>query len=240
MSIDLWTDLISTMLEKAPRVLLYGPPGTGKTYAANRLGLKKNQKVYSVTLTEETPASELRGHFVPKGGEFIWTDGPAVSAWREGARLVLNEIDHAGPDCLSLLHAILDDPEFTQLTLPTKETIRPAPGFSVVATMNGEPEDLPFALADRFPIKIKVEEVNPEALNQLPKEFQKLYKELHKRLGNKLDTYPLVSLRAWLEFTRLVFKENIDKDTAGLSCFGSHWVSLKESIKLVMAPKEDI
>ena len=36
-------------------------------------------------------------------------DGVGIQAWKDGARLDINEIDHAGTDVMSCLHAILDD-----------------------------------------------------------------------------------------------------------------------------------
>ena len=57
-------DVVSAVLSSTNRVLLHGPSGTGKTFAACRLGLTGDQqKVFSITLTEETPAAELRGHY---------------------------------------------------------------------------------------------------------------------------------------------------------------------------------
>ena len=181
------------------RILLHGPPGTGKTYAATRRALPEDAVVYSITMTEETPMAEIRGHFVQKDGSFVWMDGPAVRSWREGARLVINEIDRAGDDVLSFLYAIMDDPEFAAVTLPTGETISPIEGFQLVATMNGEPEDLPDALQDRLPVTIEITDLNPEALARLPEDL----KEPAKNTTLLSNSARRLSIRAWLEFASL-------------------------------------
>src|SRR5574339_225733 len=92
-------ELIEKLLESESvrSLYLYGPPGVGKTYSAYHKG-RLNNGLYAVTLTEETPAAELRGHFIPKGGEMIWHDGPFVKALKQGARLVVNEVTHASAD----------------------------------------------------------------------------------------------------------------------------------------------
>ena len=110
----------------ADRILLHGPSGTGKTLQALKSGLGQGQTSTYLVLTEDTPAAELRGMFVPRDGAFAWLDGPAVTAWRTGGRLVLDEIDHASGDILSLLMAITDSAATARLTLPTCETVRPA------------------------------------------------------------------------------------------------------------------
>ncbi len=155
-----WSEL-ETVINVGVHTLLYGPPGTGKTHAA------QSADAFSITLTAETPAAELRGHYVPKGNEFVWQDGPAITAWRKGCTLVLNEIDQASGDALTFLHAILDDPTMAQITLPTGETVRPTEGFRAIATMNGVPADLPPALLDRFMARVVVNEPHPDALQNL-------------------------------------------------------------------------
>jgi cobaltochelatase CobS len=144
-------DIVSAILSCSVRTLLYGPPGTGKTHAACRLGLHNGQRVFSVTLTEETPAAELRGHYILKEGRYIWQDGPAIAAWRCGGRLVVNEIQRGGSDVHALLLAITDDLTIAELDLPSGEKVKPSPRFTCVATMNGDPkEQLDPALVDRF------------------------------------------------------------------------------------------
>ena len=195
---DCWA-VAEAVMGVSPRVLLRGKPGTGKTYHAVHSALRDDQNVYTITMTEETPAAELRGHYVPKGSEFVWQDGPAMMAWREGARLVINEIDRSSDDVLSLMYAILDDPEFAELTLPTGEKVRPAQGFQVIATMNGLPEDLPDALQDRLPVDIEITDVNPKALERLPEDLR----EPAKNTALAKTSERGVSIRMWLEFASL-------------------------------------
>ena len=66
-------DLLKQVLPITPRILLYGIPGTGKTYQANSLGLKENQESYAITLSADSTASELMGHYIAtEDGGFEW------------------------------------------------------------------------------------------------------------------------------------------------------------------------
>lgn len=155
----LWDD-IDLALEHCRRVLLWGPPGTGKSYA----GLTTCAAINRCYLTLDTPAAEIRGHFVPsETGGFKWHDGPATVSWRKGERLAIEEIDAASGDTLTLLLGYLDDPESAVITLPNNEHIRPQAGFSCIATTNQLPSVIPDALLDRFDAVIHVPLPNPKA-----------------------------------------------------------------------------
>lgn len=156
-----WDFATQALKADGVRVLLYGPSGTGKSFA----GLKTARNtIHRQYLTIDTPASEVRGHFVPSAeGGFAWHDGPGSQAWRFGGRLCIEEIDQASGDCLTLLLGLLDDPDSAQITLPNNETISPKAGFSAVATTNEIPTVLSAALLDRFDAVIKIERPNPEA-----------------------------------------------------------------------------
>jgi MoxR-like ATPase len=193
-------DIVSAILSHSVRTLLYGPPGTGKTHAGSRLGLNNGQRVFSVTLTEETPAAELRGHYILKDGRYAWQDGPAIAAWRCGGRLVVNEIQRGGPDVHALLLAITDDPSIAELDLPSGEKVKPADGFTCVATMNGEPKELlDPALLDRFCVAIAIDKVHPDAVKQLPEDIQ-LAAERTALIDNEERR---ISVRAWYAFAQL-------------------------------------
>ena len=193
-------EIVSAVLSHSGRTLLYGPSGTGKTHAASRLGLNNGQRVFSVTLTEETPAAELRGHYILKEGRYIWQDGPAIAAWRCGGRLVVNEIQRGSPDVHALLLAITDDHGIAELDLPSGEKVKPSPRFTCVATMNGDPkEQLDPALVDRFCVAIHIDKVHPDAVKQLPADVQ-IAAERTALIDNEERR---VSIRAWYAFAEL-------------------------------------
>ena len=174
------------------RILLSGARGTGKTTAGMKAGA-----VYSVTLHEESSVTELIGHWVPQGQAFTWHDGVMTRAWKEGSGVVINEIDKASGSVLTQLYAFLDDPEVARLTLPNGETIRPREGFFVVATMNGEWEDIPLPLLDRFDIRLRVRAPHPDAVEKLEPQFRELV------VGAYSVDDPVITYREVLAFQQL-------------------------------------
>ena len=239
---DCW-QLVAAAIGNADRVLLYGPPGTGKTYAAatNKVGLNMDgdPNVYQITMTEDTASANLEGFYKPSSdGGFEWHDGIAIQAWRNGGRLVINEIDHASPDAMTFLHAILDDKDIAQLTLnnDNKETVRPQAGFTVIATTNSLPESLPMALKDRFPVKINVDKIHPKALEMFPKSWRNTISDT----SLSMDSEQRLSVRAWREFFDLISK-GLDKREAGYLIFGERADELMDAIFLSDAVKlEDL
>lgn len=226
--------LIERILKVSKRSLLWGPPGTGKTFCGTHSGLKPDQRIYNTYMTPETPAAELRGFFhpVPEGNstKFEWNDGPVVAAWRYGGRLVINEINLASNDCMSLLLNILDDAGSAQMVLPTKEVLSPHPDFTVVATMNGNPEELMPALRDRFPVTLEVKEVHPMALQSLPEDIR----QVAAGTASSTDPDRRVSIRVWAAFAELRdLGANIED--AAEACFGKRGKELVSAMRLAEA-----
>jgi len=222
-------DLTEAVLPYCRRALLWGPPGTGKTYAGI-YGVPPNTNVFTVTLSEDMPVAELRGHYLRGAdGQYHWHDGIAIRAWRAaGGRLVLNEINRTSDDIRTFLYAILDDLESAEITLPSGETVRPDPRFTVVATMNGSPDELPEALQDRFTTTVHVKNVHPNALLRLPKQLQPI-----ARRTTAPDATKRVSIRAWLDFCTLL-TNGCNPYAAGAAVFGERWKELRSDIKVAM------
>jgi len=168
-----WTSTLATTLAAgATRVLLYGPPGTGKTTAATRI----LSRYHRVTLHADSVADDLAGGFrlrtVNGGTETYWSAGPAARAMREGSTLVLDEIDHAGSAITSTLHAVLDDSDIARLA-QDGDTVAPAPGYRVIATMNGNPSDLAPPVLDRFECVIHAPDACADALAEIPEALRR-------------------------------------------------------------------
>lgn len=221
-----WT-AVETVIQKSRLTILYGPPGTGKTTAALNAAKLAGLTVFNVTLTDETPAAELRGHFIPQGTEWRWMDGPALSAFRDGGVLVLNEIDKGSLDTLDFLHGLLDDSGMAQMTLPNGETVFASPCFKCVATTNRTPNDLPEAIKDRLAAAVYIGSPHPDAIGSLPPDLQDAARQ---SAGNDPDENRPATLRRWKVYATL--REECGEETAAQAVFGHRWQEILDALKL--------
>lgn len=229
-------EVVEAVLPHSRRLLLYGVSGTGKSYTGLALEKVTGRPSYSVTLTEDTPMLELRGTYMPRpakegGTEFFWHNGAVSRAMEEGAVLILNEIDAAGPDVVSYLMAVCGDPERDFITLPTGKTLKWHPEGRILATMNGDPDrDLRSALRDRFPTCIKVDQVHPEAIQTLPADLR----QAAQQAGIIEDDNRRISIRAWQEFAWL--RRHIDAEVAATAVFGGRAQEALNALRISRVP----
>lgn len=217
--IPIWELAEKIAMGSTVNVLLYGPPGTGKTTLGHQVSAQLGMPLYVLNCTAETSAAEARGHYINAGDRgFVWINGPAVSAMLDPGILLINEIDHAGPDLQSFLHAICDAKDRAVLTLPdeVKTQVRPKKGFRVIATMNGEPDSLGEALADRFSVKMRIGMVNPRAIEALPMALRPFVSKI-KELTGKTNA----SIRSLFDFAEM--EESAGVVPAAQAIFGAKW-----------------
>lgn len=238
MSQFLTWEAIEAVERGAYRVLLYGPPGTGKTRSAFEAARALGKSLYNITLTDETPAAELRGHFVPQGDKWLFMYGPATRAFVEGAVLCLDEIDKASQDCLDFLHGLLNDPEVARLTLPNGEIVTPGSGFQVIATMNGELGDLQPSLQDRFSIAIEVTEPHPNAIASLPMDLQGAARNFESYDSSQRPS----TIRRWSAFASLRDAPGVGVEIAAKAIFAHRAKELIDAygFRSYMPPAPDV
>lgn len=160
----------AAFLEKTP-TLLQGPTSAGKTSLVEYLAKKTGNKFVRINNHEHTDISEYIGSYsTTESGGFEFVEGQLVRAVREGAWVVLDELNLAPSDVLEALNRLLD--QNSQLYIAETNTIvEPGKGFHLFATQNppglyGGRKQLSRAFRGRF-IEIHVDEIDASELQTI-------------------------------------------------------------------------
>jgi MoxR-like ATPase len=225
-----WDKLNKALNAGIDRIVLFGPSGTGKTYGGLNYGHTRGG-AHRLICTEDMTTANVEGNFMPnRDGSWSWVAGSALKAWEgdglTGGRLVVDEIDKAGGDVFATLLSFLDSPESASWEHPETGRIhRPREGFSVVMTTNVENmNELPTALVDRFPVRIRIDQPHPDALDRLSQDLRGLAVRLADAGRER------VSLRAFYAFDQL--RNALPLDEAAEIVFGPRASSMLEAIKI--------
>jgi len=169
-------DLLGVCLLARENAFLYGPPGTAKSAIVRTLAKTvKDGKNFEYLLTRFTEPNEIFGPFdirKLKEGELLTnTDGMMP----EASMVFLDEIFNANSAILNSLLMALNEKIFKR----GKET-KNLPALMFVGASNVLPEDEALnALFDRFLIRIKVDYVNPDLLQQVLLAGRKLENDIY-------------------------------------------------------------
>lgn len=225
-----WQDVQDALNAGVDRLILFGPAGTGKTYAGLNFGYVENG-AHRLICTEDMTSMDVTGAFMPsKDGSFQWVAGSALKAWEgngvTGGRLIVDEIDKASGDVFALLLAMLDSPESASWEHPeTGRVHRPKVGFSAVMTTNIEDmNELPMALADRFPVKIRINAPHPQALEALSRDLRD-YAVRMADAGKRR-----ISLRTFMAFDKL--RKQLGDERSARLIFGERAESILDAIAI--------
>lgn len=115
-------------------VFITGLSGNGKTKMVEQACAATKREVIRVNFTIETDEDDLIGGFRLVNGETKFFKGPVIKAMEKGAVLLCDEIDLANPAKVMCLQSILEGSGY--FIKKTGEYIKPADGFTVVATAN--------------------------------------------------------------------------------------------------------
>lgn len=114
-------------------VYIVGHSGNGKTVSVQQACAETKRELFRVNITVETDEDDLIGGFRLINGETVWNDGPIVTAMRRGGVVLLDEVDLAS-NKIMCLQPILEGNGV--LLKKINEFVKPAPGFTVIATAN--------------------------------------------------------------------------------------------------------
>ena len=114
-------------------VFVTGMSGNGKTTMIEQVCAKAKRECFRVNITQETDEDDLIGGFRLVDGETVFSAGPIVEAMRNGAVLLLDEIDLGSSKIMCLQPVLEGKGVFIK---KTGEWVSPAKGFTVVATAN--------------------------------------------------------------------------------------------------------
>ena len=188
-------------------VFITGLSGNGKTTMVEQVAAKLKRDCFRVNVSIETDEEDLIGGNTLQDGNVIYREGPVLTAMRRGAILLIDEIDR-GSNKLMCLQSVLEGKAY--FNKKTGEVIRPAPGFTVIATANTKgrgTEDGRFiaaqlldeAFLERFPITVEQEYPSTSVEKKIIANKMEFYNCVDKEYAEKLVS--------WADIIRKTFKE---------------------------------
>lgn len=114
-------------------VYITGLSGNGKTIMVEQGCAQAKREYIRVQITPETDEDDLIGGFRLVNGETVFAEGPVIKAMKQGAILLIDELDR-GSNKIMCLQGVLEGKPV--LIKKTGEVVKPANGFNVIATAN--------------------------------------------------------------------------------------------------------
>ena len=180
---EVWREAIAAVLA-GENLLLVGPKATGKNVLAENLAAVFQRPQWDISFYLNTDAASLIGTDTFKNGEVTLRRGPIYQCAVEGGFGVLDEINMAKNESLSVLHATLDFRRI--IDVPGYDRITLSPCTRFIATMNygyAGTRELNEALASRFMV-INMPVISADSLEKLLKAtFPKLRAEYARQLA---------------------------------------------------------
>ncbi|XP_034060418.1 LOW QUALITY PROTEIN: midasin [Gymnodraco acuticeps] len=221
-------------------VLLEGPIGCGKTalveFMAAVTGHTKATDILKVQLGDQTDSKMLLGMYrctdIP--GKFVWQPGTLTQAVSKGQWILLEDIDHAPLDVISVLLPLMEN---KKLMIPGREDcIDVAPGFLFFATRRmyysggswHKPQNSHAALLDKYWTKLQMGNMPRE---ELKKVLVGRYPQLTVVSDRLLDIYCQLTGERHRDSSSLQTPEDSPQHSEDRSTLEGRALSLRDLLK---------
>lgn len=200
---EIWEQAITAILQGS-NILLVGPKSTGKNLLATNLAQLFERPSWNISLNLNTDESQLLGVDTFKDNQVIFRNGPITSASLEGGFAILDEINMAKNESLSVLHSSLDDRRI--IDIPGYDLINIHPLTRFIATMNYGylgTKELNEALVSRFlvielpqisqeQLELLIRDSYPNIRQQVLSSYVKFFKDMELKVENsEISSRPL-------------------------------------------------
>ena len=203
-------------LLQGENLLLSGSKATGKNVLAENLAVLFGRPVYNISFHVNTDSSSLIGTDTFQNNEVTLRRGPVTQCAQYGGFGILDEINMAKNDAVSVLHATLDHRRIIDIPGYEKITLHPAARF--IGTMNygyAGTKELNEALVSRF-LVIDMSPVDeamlmkilqttfPDGNKKAMEQLAGLFLDLQIKAANGEITTRALDLRGLLAAVRIV------------------------------------
>ena len=212
---EVWEQALAVLLS-GKNLLLAGPKATGKNVLADDLAALFGRPEWNVSFHVNMDASMLIGTDTYDGQKVVFRPGPVYLSACEGGFCILDEVNMAKNEALSVLHAALDHRRI--IDVPGYDRIRVHPAARFIGTMNygyAGTRDLNEALSSRFAVlsmppicesdlERLLSERFPDLKEAVRDQFVRLFLEINEKAKNAEITERALDLRGLLDAVGLI------------------------------------
>lgn len=212
---DTWIQCITAILA-GKHLLLSGEKATGKNTLANSLAFAFQKPLWDISFHNTLGKDDLIGCETFRNGEVVFNPGMVYNCALHGGFGVLDEINMAKDNAISVLNSVLDDRRV--IDVPGYNRLNLAPSTTFVGTMNygySGTRPLNEALASRFVIptltplgenelEVLVGRRFPTIKQEVIKNFVKVFLGLQAKAKNAEISTASVDLRGILNAIALI------------------------------------
>ena len=212
---EVWEQALAVLLS-GKNLLLAGPKATGKNVLADDLAALFGRPEWNVSFHVNMDASMLIGTDTYDGQKVVFRPGPVFLSACEGGFCILDEVNMAKNEALSVLHAALDHRRI--IDVPGYDRIRVHPAARFIGTMNygyAGTRDLNEALSSRFAVlsmppicesdlERLLSERFPDLKEAVRDQFVRLFLEINEKAKNAEITERALDLRGLIDAVGLI------------------------------------